>query len=1258
MRIVLDLQGAQSASRFRGIGRYAMAVSQAIAREARGHDIWIMLNGRFVDTIEPIRRTFNDLIPSERIVVFEVPGPVAELDPTNAWRARAAELIREQTLADLQPDWVHVFSLFEGLVDDAVSSIASMGTTMPTSVTLYDLIPYLRPDPYLEDPRVRGWYLRKTKALKRAGLLLSISHSSRREAVETLSIPEERIVNIGAGVDSCFRPIILPADKKQTLVRRYGLTRPYVMYTGGFDHRKNLEGLIEAYVMLPGNIRSRHQLAIVGKIQQADQDRIMRLAKSRALERDEIIFTDYVPDEDLVSLYNTCTLFVFPSLHEGFGLPALEAMASGAPVIGSNCTSIPEVIGRDDALFDPTRPADMAQKMAQALSDGDFRQDLAAHGLLQAKKFSWEASARTALNAFEAAHQRQLDEIRSNLFVSVTHRLPRLAYVSPLPPESTFVADYSAELLPELSRFYDIEVVVHQPQVTDPWVLANFPVHDVVWFENNAARFDRILYHLGNSPFHAHMFDLLERHPGVVVLHEFFLSGVRHWMETTGYAPGALRKALYYAHGYPSLAALQRQGLEAVLWAYPCNRDVLDLATGVIVQAEHSFRLAERWYGQGGSDGWRCIPQLHVISNTMDRKIARARLGFASHDFLVCSFGMVGPMGLGDRVLHAWLQSFLGQNERCHLVFVGDKEDGDFGRELAESIHDSGLASRIRITSFADLGMYKDYLAAADMAVQLRVRSRGETSQTILDCLAYGLPVIVNEHGSNTDYPDDILIMIEDAFSDEDLTEVFERLYLDSELRASLSHRAVAYVQKHHHPAHIGKLYRNALEHFAASPRKREQELIRALAELEAPVLPSDADVLSVSAAIAANQPRTSPRQLLVDISEIVQRDSKTGIQRVVRALLQTFLDQPFQGYRIEPVYLYGGYYVYARHFMLNMLGLPEEGLEDTPIAVHAGDVFLGLDLVAHLITRHESLYHDLQARGVRIVFVVYDLLPILRPDVFPEFLQPQFASWLDVIARLSDGLICISRAVADELTAWLMVHPPSRLRALNIGYFRLGADLSVSLPTKGLPEDASVTLQALSARPALLMVGTIEPRKGYAQSLAACELLWGKGVEVSLVIVGKQGWMVDSLVERLRHHPELDKRLFWLEGISDEYLEKVYASSSVLLAASEGEGFGLPLIEAAQHHLPIIARDIPVFREVVGEHAFYFRGTAPEVLAEAIETWLTLHAEDRSPGSVGVPWVTWQESAQQLLDVIVKDLWHSRWQPRVADPPSKESLS
>ena len=169
-----------------------------------------------------------------------------------------------------------------------------------------------------------------------------------------------------------------------------------------------------------------------------------------------------------------------------------------------------------------------------------------------------------------------------------------------------------------------------------------------------------------------------------------------------------------------------------------------------------------------------------------------------------------------------------------------------------------------------------------------------------------------------------------------------------------------------------------------------------------------------------------------------------------------------------------------------------------------------------------------------------------------------------------------------------------------------MGADVENSAPSRGLPTDATQTLKAIQSKTSFLTVGTLEPRKGHLQTLAAFELLWQEQIDVNLVIVGKKGWMVDALAERINTHAELGKRLFWLDGISDEYLESIYKASACLVSASEGEGFGLPLIEAAKQGIPILARDLPVFREVAGDHAFYFTGLSAEDLALAVKDWLS----------------------------------------------------
>ncbi|NRR29099.1 glycosyltransferase family 4 protein [Oxalobacteraceae bacterium] len=396
---------------------------------------------------------------------------------------------------------------------------------------------------------------------------------------------------------------------------------------------------------------------------------------------------------------------------------------------------------------------------------------------------------------------------------------------------------------------------------------------------------------------------------------------------------------------------------------------------------------------------------------------------------------------------------------------------------------------------------------------------------------------------------------------------------------------------------------------------------------------------MSPEAGVTRPAPTAAPRvppQLLLDVSELIKHDARSGIQRVVRSVLEALALTPPAGYSVRPVYDAGGHYAYAGAGADAPLSRDGE-----PIAVRPGDLFFGLDLSPDHVANNAAVLQDLRRHGVRLYFMIYDLVPVRHPELFAAGMGPWFGHWLHTVASLADGLLCISRAVADELLDWLAANVPRRAGALAVGYCHLGADLQASRPSHGEDAGAGAALAALAQRPTLLMVGTLEPRKMHAQALHACDLLWQAGSAVNLVIVGKPGWNVDLLAARLRRHPQAGQQLFWLEQTSDDSLLQLYRGASGLLAASLDEGFGLPLIEAAQHGLPVIARDIPVFREVAGEHAYYFSAANGSELAAALADWLALHASGQAPASAGMPRLSWAESAGQMLDCLLGQRWY-----------------
>ena len=1246
MRIILDLQACQAEHGDQAIARHAMAFTRALAIHAGSHDLKILLNGQLQSSIMPLRAALADVVSQDDIHVFTFAIPVAESRAENAWRMRAAERLRENYLAALKPDIVHLSNVMTGLIDDAVCSIAQLSSNCDTTANLYQLLPPAR-QAQLSDTPQRDWYFRKLQTLKQAQMLFATSVQAREQALTILQMPPERVIHLPPGVDPRMLDATLPQLHHKSLAQELGLRLPFVLCVADTHGQADCDALIEAFALLPEAVRTMHQLCIIAPLSKPHQVRLKARVARFDLSPASVVLLDQQTEAQLIALYRACTSTVVAAQSQDGCLSALEAMACGAAVIGPRGSAAAEIIGRDDALFDATSE-DLALKIFEAVTVADFNRTLCTHGRERARQFSWDATAKSALGAYEEL-DRQRRKQRGVVTAAITQTAvecrparPRVAFVSPLPPEESGVADYSAMLLPELARHYAIEVVVVQEVVAVPWISANFPVCSHLWFAEHAHEFDRIIYHFGNSNFHLHMFDLLERHPGVVVLHDFFLSGALNNVDLKKADPHVFLRALYESHGYKALGDFTQIGEEASVWKYPCNKPVLDNALGIIVHSTYPRDLADQWYGPGSARHWHTIPLLRAQTDAPEHEAARRAIGIPDDAFVICSYGMLGPTKLNALLLEAWLASPMSSDPRCFLIFAGKNDPNEYGNAMGCTIADSGCADRIRITGFNTDAMYRCYLSAADVAVQLRARSRGETSASILDCLAHGIPTIVNRNGAAAELPDDVLIKLDDDVLVGEVGTALVLLWQDPTLCRQLARRSRELIRSQHHPARVGDLYRAAIEHFAAHGEHAQyRRLIESLATIAAPVAASEDDFLATAAAISANQPGATPRQILVDISAVVQVDIKTGIQRVVRSVLNVLLNDPPSGYRIESVYDAGGRYVYARRYSARMVGVPELEMEDAPVDFKPGDIFLGLDLYMHGIALNRVLLGDLRNRGVAIYFVVYDVLPVLRPEVFPGDTESYFRQWLECIAAVSDGLICISRSVADELAHWLESAQPARPGPIGIGYFHLGGDIVSSLPSIGLTDDADQALSLACARPSVLMVGTIEPRKGYAQTLDAFELLWSQGVKVNLIIVGKEGWLVEELVARLRNHAQAGTHLFWMKGVSDQMLEQLYERASVLLAASEGEGFGLPLIEAAQHGLRIIARSLPVFHEVAGDHAYFFDSLTAAGLATAIADWLALDAADCAPVSTGMPWLTWVESTAQLMANIEKRQWY-----------------
>jgi len=221
--------------------------------------------------------------------------------------------------------------------------------------------------------------------------VLTVSQCSRRDIIQRLGVAADRVTVAYPGVDlERFHPSPPPQADADA--------RPYVLCVAGADPTKNVETLVDAFARLPLSLRDAHELVLVGDFRRRQdiRDRVTRVGIEK-----QSIFTGVVTDERLIELYQRAALFVFPSRYEGFGLPVLEAMACGCPVVSSNASSLPEVAGDAAILFDPLDVAGMTRAMDQVLSDSDLRQALRAKGLVQAAKFSWDQTARDIVAVYQ-----------------------------------------------------------------------------------------------------------------------------------------------------------------------------------------------------------------------------------------------------------------------------------------------------------------------------------------------------------------------------------------------------------------------------------------------------------------------------------------------------------------------------------------------------------------------------------------------------------------------------------------------------------------------------------------------------------------------------------------------------------------------------------------------------------------------------------------------------------------------------------------
>jgi glycosyltransferase involved in cell wall biosynthesis len=350
---------------------------------------------------------------------------------------------------------------------------------------------------------------------------------------------------------------------------------------------------------------------------------------------------------------------------------------------------------------------------------------------------------------------------------------------------------------------------------------------------------------------------------------------------------------------------------------------------------------------------------------------------------------------------------------------------------------------------------------------------------------------------------------------------------------------------------------------------------------------------------------------IYIDTTLISKCTIMTGIQRVVTNIFKNI-------YKVHPmckaISLTDQGPVTNNRFTESFCKLKRECLgEDTKVTFKSGDILFMLDNSIYYLENYSCALSSLKTGGLTIVPLVHDVIPITHPQYVTESHSNSFRKWFSSLENTCSGVICVSDTTKSEI-------------------YKLNSKLNVRSfsPGNKLVPSGHMRIMVIPPGKNVLMVGTIEPRKRYSDVLAQFEKIWETNTEINLIIVGKLGWMSDDLANRIETHPRIWKNLFWLCDTNDSDLIYLYRTCDLFLFASDAEGFGIPTIEAASHSVPLLLRDTPIFREVAGDNAIYFKDTEelPRIILDQTLSY---------PESRNVKMNSWEDSSLDVLRHLLK---------------------
>ncbi|WZO99727.1 glycosyltransferase [Isosphaeraceae bacterium EP7] len=805
MRIGVEMSGNQSESRLRGIGRYVGNLMTAMYTRGADHEFILYAQ----DGLS------TEFIPKSDNASIRVVRP-------DASRGEATMLDSLARIARLNPDSIDAL-----LIPNPLEMCLSLSLPSPPPggpallAVVHDLIPFVFPERYLLDAAYSARFHRRLRPLRNYDALLTNSEATRRDCLSLLEMDDHRVVAIGsAGQGTFFVPDRRepPAAEVRDLLHRLGITKPFVLTVGVINDRKNQNILIDAYAKLPKAIQDSHQLVFVGEMSHG-HDELFRARVRAAGIADPVVLSKHITDELLRTLYQRCRLFVFPSLYEGFGLPILEAMHCGAPVIAGNNSSLIEATGSGGLLAEADDADAIAAHMLQVLGDDAYRATLSDRGQRHAESFSWEASADIALGVFERiARDRRSSRRRQPR--------PRVAVYWHRP---TPAGDDPSRWLDALAAHATVDLFHDTGDVPRP-ALGRRDVgrHDRRIFGrlDDVANYRGVLVMSGHPQMLAEGSMPLGRN--LFFAHDFGWADFSTWRQTVPGFAGEFDLSACDYFGFESardlparlrpIEAMQRWPLGTIPFEPGILLGSLLESAGLIVP---SAWAAERWLAAAPA----LAGKVHVIPTPLTsrpvsearRRDVRARFGLPTADLVVGQFGVIHADTQNLETLEAF-RLLLADHPGAILVVAGPEADD--GRLRAE-VGRLGLTDRVRLMGLRRPADMADLIAATDLAVNLHEPNAPYRAPgALFDLLLAGIPTIINDAAFAGEIPQSAAIRLPGLRPVvEELGETLRAYGRDVSKRQRVGAGAIQYVDRIHGFDVVAGQFRDAIERIHESRR-------------------------------------------------------------------------------------------------------------------------------------------------------------------------------------------------------------------------------------------------------------------------------------------------------------------------------------------------------------------------------------------------------------------------------------------------------